>query len=256
MVNFNWELVNLFSWKDLLDILAVSAFIYGVLHFLRITRGLQIFKGIVVLAGFWLFAELLNLRTLSWVFEKLWTVGLFSLVVIFQPEIRKTLSRLGQKTGISFIKPVEERVVDRVVRACSFLSDRQIGALIVIERGQSVEGVVEGCVLIDSLVSVELLITIFNPLSPLHDGAVVVRGDRVVYDSFILPLSKSAELPKKYGTRHRAALGISEETDAVCVVVSEEIGEISLAVGGKLHRNLDPEILRELLFKELRIEKA
>lgn len=256
MVNFNWELIRLFSWRDIIDVLAVSAFIYGILYFLRITKGLQIFRGIMVLAGFWLLAELLSLRTLSWVFEKLWTVGLFSLVVIFQPEIRKTLSRLGQKTGISVIKPVEERVVDRVVRACSFLSDRQIGALIVIERGQNVEGLTEGCVLIDSLVSVELLITIFNPISPLHDGAVVVRGDRVLYASCILPLSKSAELPKKYGTRHRAALGISEETDALCVVVSEETGEISFAIGGKLQRNLDPEMLRELLLKELRIEKT
>ncbi len=256
MVNFNWDLFSLFSWRDIFDILAVSAFIYGILYFLRITKGLQIFKGIVVLAGFWLVAELLGLKTLSWVFEKLWTVGLFSLVVIFQPEIRKTLSKLGQRTGISVIKPVEERVVDRIVRACSFLSDRQIGALIVIERGQSVEGVVEGCVLIDSLVSVELLITIFNPISPLHDGAVVVRGDRVIYASCILPLSKSPELPKKYGTRHRAALGIAEETDALAVVVSEETGEISLSVGGKLKRNLDPELLRELLLKELKVEKA
>lgn len=208
------------------------------------------------MAIFWLVAELLGLSTLSWVFEKLWTVGLFSLVVIFQPEIRKALSRLGQKTGVPVIKPVGERVVDRVVRASSFLSERQIGGLIVIERSQSVDGVVEGCVLIDSLVSVELLITIFNPLSPLHDGAVVIRGDRVVYASCILPLSKSSKLPKKYGTRHRAALGISEETDALCVVVSEETGEISLAVDGKLQRNLDPEMLRTLLIKELRIENA
>ncbi|MCS7195790.1 MAG: diadenylate cyclase CdaA [Aquificaceae bacterium] len=256
MVNINLELLKIFSWKDLIDILAVSLFFYGVLYFLRITKGLQIFRGVVLLAGFWFFAELLHLRTLSWVFEKLWTVGLFSLVVIFQPEIRKALSRLGQRAGVSVIKPVGERVVDRVVRVCSFLSERQIGGLIVIERAQSVEGLVEGCVLMDSLVSVELLVTIFNPLSPLHDGAVVVRGDRVVYASCILPLSKSSELPKKYGTRHRAALGISEESDALCVVVSEETGEISLAMGGKLQRNLDPEMLRALLLKELRVENA
>ncbi len=254
MVNFSIEILRLFSWRDLLDILAVSLFFYGIIYFLRLTRGLQIFKGLAMLAGFWLVAELLSLRTLSWVFEKLWTVGLFSLVVIFQPEIRKTLSKLGQKAGVSVIKPIEERVVERIVRACAFMSDRQIGALIVIERGQNVEGVVEGCVFIDSVVSVELLITIFNPLSPLHDGAVVIRGDRIVYASCILPLSKSADLPKKYGTRHRAALGISEESDALCVVVSEETGEISTAVGGKMHRNLDPELLKDLLLKELKIE--
>jgi len=252
----SFDFLKVISWKDLLDILSVSLFFYGILYFLRITKGFQIFKGLGLLAIFWLVAELLGLSTLSWVFEKLWTVGLFSLVVIFQPEIRKALSRLGQKTGVPVIKPVGERVVDRVVRASSFLSERQIGGLIVIERSQSVDGIVEGCVLIDSLVSVELLITIFNPLSPLHDGAVVIRGDRVIYASCILPLSKSSKLPKKYGTRHRAALGISEETDALCVVVSEETGEISLAVDGKLQRNLDPEMLRTLLIKELRIENA
>jgi len=252
----SFDFLKVISWKDLLDILSVSLFFYGILYFLRITRGFQIFKGLGLLAIFWLVAELLGLSTLSWVFEKLWTVGLFSLVVIFQPEIRKALSRLGQKTGVPVIKPVGERVVDRVVRASSFLSERQIGGLIVIERSQSVDGIVEGCVLIDSLVSVELLITIFNPLSPLHDGAVVIRGDRVIYASCILPLSKSSKLPKKYGTRHRAALGISEESDALCVVVSEETGEISLAVDGKLQRNLDPEMLRALLIKELRIENA
>ncbi|MFN7065085.1 MAG: diadenylate cyclase CdaA [Aquificaceae bacterium] len=255
-MNFSWEILRIVSWKDLLDILTVSVFLYGILYFLRITKGLQIFKGLGVLAGFWLTAELLGLRTLSWIFEKLWTIGLFSLVVIFQPEIRKALSRLGQRTGLAVLKPVEERMVERVVRAVSFLSERQIGALIVIERGQNVEGIVEGCVLIDSLVSVELLITIFNPLSPLHDGAIVVRGDRVFYASCILPLSKSSKLPKKYGTRHRAALGLSEESDALCVVVSEETGEISLALDGKLQRNLDPEMLRELLLKELKVEKA
>jgi len=252
----SFDFLKVISWKDLLDMLSVSLFFYGILYFLRITKGFQIFKGLGLLAIFWLVAELLGLSTLSWVFEKLWTVGLFSLVVIFQPEIRKALSRLGQKTGVPVIKPVGERVVDRVVRASSFLSERQIGGLIVIERSQSVDGIVEGCVLIDSLVSVELLITIFNPLSPLHDGAVVIRGDRVIYASCILPLSKSSKLPKKYGTRHRAALGISEETDALCVVVSEETGEISLAVDGKLQRNLDPEMLRTLLIKELRIENA
>jgi len=252
----SFDFLKVISWKDLLDILSVSLFFYGILYFLRITKGFHIFKGLGLLAIFWLVAELLGLSTLSWVFEKLWTVGLFSLVVIFQPEIRKALSRLGQKTGVPVIKPVGERVVDRVVRASSFLSERQIGGLIVIERSQSVDGIVEGCVLIDSLVSVELLITIFNPLSPLHDGAVVIRGDRVIYASCILPLSKSSKLPKKYGTRHRAALGISEETDALCVVVSEETGEISLAVDGKLQRNLDPEMLRTLLIKELRIENA
>jgi len=247
------EIFEFISYKDLLDILGVSLFVYGVLYFLRITKGIQILKGLVLLALIWALASLLDLKTVSTIFEKLWTVGLFSLVVIFQPEIRKALSRLGQATKLTSSKPLEERVVERIVRACAFMSERQIGALIVIERNQDLEPLLEGCVTIDAVVSVELLITIFDPLTPLHDGAVVIRGDRIAYASCVLPLSKSSEIPKKYGTRHRAGLGISEESDAIAVMVSEETGEISVAVGGRFHRNLDQELLKSLLLKELGI---
>jgi diadenylate cyclase len=247
------EIFEFISYKDLLDILGTSLFVYGVLYFLRITKGIQILKGLIFLALIWALASLLDLKTVSTIFEKLWTVGLFSLVVIFQPEIRKALSKLGQATRLTFSKPLEERVVERIVRACAFMSERQIGALIVIERNQNLEPLLEGCVTIDAVVSVELLITIFDPLTPLHDGAVVIRGDRIVYASCVLPLSKSSEIPRKYGTRHRAGLGISEESDAIAVIVSEETGEISVAVGGKLHRNLDQELLKSLLLKELGI---
>jgi diadenylate cyclase len=247
------EIFEFISYKDLLDILGTSLFVYGVLYFLRITKGIQILKGLVLLALIWALASLLDLKTVSTIFEKLWTVGLFSLVVIFQPEIRKALSKLGQATKLTSSKPLEERIVERIVRACAFMSERQIGALIVIERNQDLEPLLEGCVTIDAVVSVELLITIFDPLTPLHDGAVVIRGDRIAYASCVLPLSKSSEIPKKYGTRHRAGLGISEESDAIAVMVSEETGEISVAVGGKFHRNLDQELLKSLLLKELGI---
>jgi diadenylate cyclase len=247
------EIFEFISYKDLLDILGTSLFVYGVLYFLRITKGIQILKGLIFLALIWALASLLDLRTVSTIFEKLWTVGLFSLVVIFQPEIRKALSKLGQATKLTSSKPLEERVVERIVRACAFVSERQIGALIVIERNQNLEPLLEGCVTIDAVISVELLITIFDPLTPLHDGAVVIRGDRIAYASCVLPLSKSSEIPRKYGTRHRAGLGISEESDAIAVIVSEETGEISVAVGGKFHRNLDQELLKSLLLKELGI---
>jgi uncharacterized protein (TIGR00159 family) len=247
------EIFEFISYKDLLDILGASLFVYAVLYFLRITKGIQILKGLIFLALIWALASLLDLRTVSTIFEKLWTVGLFSLVVIFQPEIRKALSKLGQATKLTSSKPLEERVVERIVRACAFMSERQIGALIVIERNQNLEPLLEGCVTIDAVVSVELLITIFDPLTPLHDGAVVIRGDRIAYASCVLPLSKSSEIPRKYGTRHRAGLGISEESDAIAVIVSEETGEISVAVGGKFHRNLDQELLKSLLLKELGI---
>jgi diadenylate cyclase len=247
------EIFEFISYKDLLDILGASLFVYGVLYFLRITKGIQILKGLIFLALIWALSSLLDLKTVSTIFEKLWTVGLFSLVVIFQPEIRKALSKLGQATKLTSSKPLEERVVERLVRACAFMSERQIGALIVIERNQDLEPLLEGCVTIDAVVSVELLITLFDPLTPLHDGAVVIRGDRIAYASCVLPLSKSSEIPKKYGTRHRAGLGISEESDAIAVMVSEETGEISVAVGGKFHRNLDQELLKNLLLKELGI---
>jgi len=247
------EIFEFISYKDLLDILGVSLFVYGVLYFLRITKGIQILKGLVLLALIWALSSLLDLKTVSTIFEKLWTVGLFSLVVIFQPEIRKALSRLGQATKLTSSKPLEERIVERIVRACAFMSERQIGALIVIERNQDLEPLLEGCVTIDAVVSVELLITLFDPLTPLHDGAVVIRGDRIAYASCVLPLSKSSEIPRKYGTRHRAGLGISEESDAIAVMVSEETGEISVAVGGRFHRNLDQELLKSLLLKELGI---
>ena len=247
------EIFEFISYKDLLDILGASLFVYGVLYFLRITKGIQILKGLVLLALIWALASFLDLKTVSTIFEKLWTVGIFSLVVIFQPEIRKALSRLGQATKLTSSKPLEERVVERIVRACAFMSERQIGALIVIERNQDLEPLLEGCVTIYAVVSVELLITIFDPLTPLHDGAVVIRGDRIAYASCVLPLSKSSEIPRKYGTRHRAGLGISEESDAIAVIVSEETGEISVAVGGKFHRNLDQELLKSLLLKELGI---
>jgi len=227
--------------------------VYGVLYFLRITKGIQILKGLIFLALIWALASLLDLKTVSTIFEKLWTVGLFSLVVIFQPEIRKALSKLGQATKLTSSKPLEEKVVERLVRACTLMSERLMGALIVIERNQELEPLLEGCVTIDAVVSVELLITIFEPLTPLHDGAVVIKGGRIAYASCVLPLSKSLEIPKKYGTRHRAALGISEESDAIAIIVSEETGEISVAVGGKLHRNLDQELLKSLLLKELGI---
>ncbi|MDW8236909.1 MAG: diadenylate cyclase CdaA [Aquificaceae bacterium] len=242
---------DLLTWRDLLDIFAVSLFFYGILKLLKLTRGMSIARGIAILGVFWLFAEILELKTLSWMFEKIWAVGIFSLVVIFQPEIRKALGKLGQRGALSQSRKISEMVIDRVVRACSLLSERQIGALVVIERSQNLESILESCIHIDAILSSELIITIFNPISPLHDGAVVVRGDRLLYASCILPLSRSTDIPRKYGTRHRAGVGITEESDAICVIVSEETGEMSLAVSGKLSRNLDQELLRALLMKEL-----
>ena len=235
---------ELFGFRDLVDILTVAVFIYGVIYFLVETRGFQLLRVLVFAGIFWFVAEVIQLRTLSWMFEKLWTIGLFSIVVVFQPEIRKAIARIGERTKVIKLSSLEERTIERIVRACRFMSDRQIGSLIVIERSQNIEDLVEGCVQLDAEVTVELLITLFYPPTPLHDGAVIIRGDRIAFASCVLPLSRTAELPKKYGTRHRAGLGITEESDAIAVIVSEETGEISLAVEGKLERNLEPEELR------------
>ncbi len=248
-------LKELFGFRDVIDILAVAVLIYLFIYLLNLVQGLHILKIIILIGILWFFAELLQLRTLSWIFEKFWTLGLFSVVIIFQPEIRRALTRIGEQTKVLKLPSTEEKTVDRIVRACRFMSDRQIGALIVIERRQNLEGLIEGCVYIDAIVTVDMLITIFYPMTPLHDGAVVIRGDRIVFASCVLPLSKTAKLPKKYGTRHRAAVGITEVSDAVAVVVSEETGEISLAVNGNLERNLDPEILRDRLEELLGIKE-
>jgi len=247
---------ELFGFRDLIDILAVAVFVYGIIYFLVVTKGFQILRALILIGVLWFVAEVIQLRTLSWIFEKLWTLGLFAIVVVFQPEIRRALARIGEKTKVIKLTSVEERTIERIVRACRFMSDRQIGALIVVERHQNIEDIIEGCVYIDATISVELLITIFYPMTPLHDGAVVIRGERIAFASCVLPLSKSADLPKKYGTRHRAALGISEESDAVSIVVSEETGEISLAVEGRLERNLDPEILKDRLIQLLGVEEG
>lgn len=252
-----FELIKeLFSWKDILDIIGLTLVFFIFIVFLRVAKGFYILRLLIALGFIWAVSELLNLITLSWMFEKLWTVALFTLVVIFQPEIRRTLANIGRKTKVLKITEYEERSIDRLVRACRFMSERQIGALIVIERNQNIEDLIEGCVYLDARISAELIITIFYPMTPLHDGAIVIRNDRIAFASCVLPLSKSTTLPQKYGTRHRAAVGISELSDAIAIVVSEETGEISIAVEGNLEKVLDPELLKDKLLSLLGVKHA
>ncbi len=247
-------LKELFSWRDILDLLGLTLVFFLFIAFLRAAKGFYILRLLIALGIIWTLSELLNLTTLSWMFEKLWTVALFTLVVIFQPEIRRTLANIGRRTKVLKITEYEERSIDRLVRACRFMSERQIGALIVIERNQNIEDLIEGCVYLDARISAELIITIFYPMTPLHDGAIVIRNDRIAFASCVLPLSKSASLPQKYGTRHRAAVGISELSDAIAIVVSEETGEISIAVEGNLEKVLDPELLKDKLLSLLGVK--
>jgi conserved hypothetical protein TIGR00159 len=245
------EILHFITLKDIIDIALVYFLVYEVIYYMAKSRGGQILKGVIVIALIWMLSEALGLKTMSFIFEKLWTLGIVVLVIIFQPEIRRALSRLGERTSIQKNPQATQKVIERIAMTCSFLSQRQIGALIVIERNQSLEDIIDGCSYIDATVSVELLITIFYPMTPLHDGAVVIKEDKILYASCVLPLSKNKDLPKKYGTRHRAAVGITEESDALAVVVSEETGDISFIKAGVITKMESPDMLKEYLEKEL-----
>ncbi len=243
------------EFKDVIDIILVSVILYYLLKFLAGTRGWQILIGLLFLLSVWLFAKILHLNTLEWIFENLWSLGIFLVFVIFQPELRRGLAKLGEKGIFRFLTATNKKVVDDVIRACLFMAERKIGSLIVFERNVDLTNYIEGQVKIDSEVSSELLITIFTPQTPLHDGAVVIKEGKIAFARCFLPLTISTDIPENIGTRHRAALGISEETDAVAVVVSEERGEISICVDGKIYKNLDALGLRKRLYKLLGIEK-
>jgi len=245
---------HLLTWRDILDLTLLTGLFYTFLSFATRYR-LQ--KILVVIFGFltlWLLADILKLQALGWLLNQFWTVILFTTVVVFQPELRRLFQSLGGRSFFSQ-RYSKARTVKRIIKAVAYMSEKQIGALIVFERNIPVETVSEGCVKIDALVSPELLITIFYPLTPLHDGAVIIKGNRIAYASCVLPLVKGVDFDAKLGTRHRAALGITQETDAIAVVVSEETGSISVAIEGKLFRNLSEEELKELLYKELAIEE-
>ncbi len=252
------ELINILlsiTLSDVIDILLVSLIIYYLLKFLAGTRGWQILTGLLLLLSVWLFAKIFHLNTLEWIFENLWSIGIFLVFVIFQPELRRGLAKLGEKGVFKFLTATNKRVVDEVIRSSLFMAERKIGSLIVFERNVDLTNYIEGQVKIDSEVSSEILITIFTPQTPLHDGAVIIKEGKIAFARCFLPLTISTEVPENVGTRHRAALGISEETDAVAVVVSEERGEISICVDGKIYRNLDALGLRKKLYKLLGIEK-
>ncbi len=245
------DIFKFITVKDLIDIALVYFLIYEIIYYMAKSRGGQILKGVIVIALIWMLSEILGLKTMSFIFEKLWALGVVVLVIIFQPEIRRALSRLGERTSIQKNTQATQKVIERIVMACSFLSQRQIGALIVIERSQSLEDIMDGCSEIDAVVSVELLITIFYPMTPLHDGAVVIKENKIAYASCVLPLSKNKDIPKKYGTRHRAGIGITEESDAIAIVVSEETGDISFIKRGVITKMETPDMLKEYLEKEL-----
>lgn len=233
-------------WRPILEIGIIWALIYYFIRFFQGTRAMQVLVGLVILAGFFNLAKWLQLNTIIWVLTNLFAVGVVAFLIIFQPELRRALARIGQNTlGTGFLK--KGGTIDEVAQACEHLARNHIGALVAIERDIGLKNYIESGIGLDAKISAELLITLFNPHTPTHDGGVIVLNDRIASCGSLFPLSQNTSLARNYGTRHRAAIGLSEETDAVCVVVSEETGNISVAVYGKLTRALDIDGLRNVL---------
>jgi diadenylate cyclase len=260
MPDFAWLIAQLGNPRNVIDILVVAVIIYWLLWVAQGTRATQLIRGIVtLLAVVFLVGTTLQLTALNWVLTQTWPVLLISLPVIFQPEIRRALEQLGQtRSWLPQLRPRTDdttgRTVDELVKAAAQLARHRYGALIVLEGETGLQDYVERGVTIDGLLTRQLLINLFYPNSPLHDGAAVVRDGRIVAASVVLPLSDNTAATSQLGTRHRAALGISEQSDAIVVVISEETGQISIAENGHLTRNLDPERLEERLRSLLKLD--
>jgi diadenylate cyclase len=237
---------------SVIDILLVAFLIYQILLLVRGTRAVPMLAGVGALAAVFYTAYLTNLRTLDWLVGTLLPYSIFALIVIFQAEIRHALSRLGRTFTFSRLAQTDVAdLFDDIVMAATTFSKEMTGALIVIEREIGLRTYIESGVALDARVSYDLLATIFRPSAPLHDGAVILQGDRIAAAACFLPLSMNPLLSTQLGTRHRAGIGITEETDAVSVIVSEETGGISIAVAGQVEREITPEHLRARLNKLL-----
>jgi len=235
-----------------LDILLVAVVFYQVLVMIRGTRAAPMLAGVAVVAIIFYLARVGELTTLNWLISRLVPYVLFALIVVFQSEIRHVLADVGRRLRFGGGSASESDTYDDIVLAANLFSQHQTGALIVIEREIGLRTYIESGVPLDARLSYDLLATIFRPSAPLHDGAVIVQKERVAAAACFLPLSMNPVLSTQLGTRHRAGMGITEETDAIAVIVSEETGAISVAVGGKIERDLSVEQLRERLSGELR----
>lgn len=239
----------------LVDLVIVSYIIYKCWKLLKGTRAIQLIKGIIILVFATAVSDFLSLNILHYLLSSIMTYGVLVAIVVFQPELRKALEQVGNANikKILYLDDEEQEpsCIDSVVDAAADMASHKVGALIVFERETSLEELTRTGVMLDSKTSKELLINIFVPDTPLHDGAVIIRDNKIVAASCILPLTDKVTLDRIFGTRHRAAIGVTESTDAVAVVVSEETGAISLAVEGKIIRDISPEQLRKDLRKRL-----
>jgi diadenylate cyclase len=249
-----WQFFQNLRWQDGLDILLVAVIIYQVVLILRGTQAIQILAGLFLLFLAYLVARQMELFTLEWLLDGVVRNLLLIVIILFQADIRRVLTRMGRKALAQAGAPAPV-TTEEVFETMEILSSQHIGALIALERHVGLSDFQEGAVKVDALVTKELLVSLFWPHNPTHDGAVIIQGDRVVAAGCLLPLSRNPNLDPDLGTRHRAAVGLSEQTDAVVLVVSETTGQISLAQGGKLRRNLTRLQLRQAL-RELLEEPA
>lgn len=234
--------------RDLIDIFIVAFLIYRFLLLLRGTRGAQMTLGLVVLLIFFALTKYYRLRTLEWLFANLFTYVVFAIIVIYQNEIRRGLAGLGRSSWFAGRRRDTGREdFEEIILAATTLASKKIGALIVVERDIGLKNYAESGISLDAIPTYDLLVTIFSPNTPLHDGAVIVQQKRIIAAGCFLPLTLDPHLSKELGTRHRAAIGITEETDAIAIIVSEETGIISAALEGKITRNLDGAGLRDIL---------
>ncbi len=236
------------GWLDLFEILLVAVILYRVFLLVQRTRAMQILLGLFVLGGTYLVAQLFGLDLIRYLLETVFQYGVILALVVFQPELRSALARIGQSRMVRMFTSLEEsQVADEIADAVERLSRSKIGAIIAVEQEVGLDEYADTGSAVDARVSADMLTTIFTPYSPLHDGAVLIRGDQIRCAGAILPLTQYPLTDKSLGTRHRAALGLSEETDAIVVVVSEESARISVARGGRMERDVGPERLREIL---------
>lgn len=263
---YSWiAFVPMITFKNLIEIAIITFVVYEVLVWIKNTRAWTLLKGILFLLAFVLIAAVLELDTILWLLEKISYIAATAILIIFQPELRKALEQLGSKnvlTGLFFTdsdksgEQFGEKTISELVRACFEMGKVKTGALIVIERSTPLNEIERTGIEVDGIVTSQLLINIFEHNTPLHDGAVVVRGNRVTAATCYLPLSDSMAISKDLGTRHRAALGVSETTDSITLVVSEETGYVSLACEGQLFRVPDADRLKTLLLRRVKQEES
>ena len=252
------DLVTHIKITDIIDILIIAYLTYKLYELMKETRAEQLVKGIFIIFIALRISEILNLRTFHWILSNTMTVGLMAIIVVFQPELRRILEQRGRTNIISRTNSIskESDTINEVVQASLSLSRQKIGALIVFERKTGINEIIQTGTNLNADVSRELLINIFIPNTPLHDGAVVIRRNYIKAAACFLPLTENKNLNKELGTRHRAALGITEKSDSLSLVVSEETGNISIAINGKLYRDLNEERLRNMLSINLISEKT